>query len=288
MLALLIFTCKFCQKIRKNVVIKFYKICINYYPLDKLQKGGVCMDKKFFSKTSNFFRKEGFYVILFVCLCVVATVAAVTSRTAKPKNPPVVSDTAINDTKTTGSGLIAEEPKVDYPNAMQVQETTKPSTNTGITVPKTGTAAVSKPVDTAFAKPVEGTLARAYSEDPVWSDSTETWRPNFGMDIKADLGKDVVAVLDGKVETVGDSSLGYGKEVVINHQNGLKTVYSNLDPNILVAAGKTVKKGEKIGKVGNTTLRSGYEKYGSHLHFAVLKGKDYVDPVKYIKYDAAK
>ncbi len=248
------------------------------------------MDKKFFSKTSNFLKKEGFYVILFICLCIVATVAAVTSRTAKPKNPPVVNDTAINDSKNTGTGLITEEPTVDYPGATQVKETTKPNTsaNTGITVPKNGAATVSKTVDTNFAKPVEGTLARAYSEDPVWSDSTETWRPNFGIDIKADLGKDVAAALDGKVEEVGESKLGYGREVVINHQNGLKTVYSNLDSNVLVTKGKAVKKGEKIGKVGNTTNRTGYEKYGSHLHFAVLKGKDYVDPARYIKYDAAK
>jgi murein DD-endopeptidase MepM/ murein hydrolase activator NlpD len=248
------------------------------------------MDKKFFSKTSNFFRKEGFYVILFVCLCVVATVAAVTSRTAKPDNPPAVNDTTKDNTQTTDVGLVDEEPSIDYPGALQVSDKNKAnnSANSGITVPKAGTVAVAKPVDTTFAKPVEGTLARAYSEDPVWSDSTETWRPNFGIDIKADLGKDVVAVLDGKVEEVGESKLGYGKEVVINHQNGLKTVYSNLDQNILVTKGKTVKKGEKIGKVGNTTLRTGYESYGSHLHFAVLKGKDYVDPAKYIKYDAAK
>lgn len=237
------------------------------------------MDKKLFSKTSNFFKKEGFYVILFVCLCIVATVAAVTSRTVKPNNKPsVVNDQAVEDTKT--SGLIAEEPSVDYPGALQVK---KP--NTGITVPNNGAAAVASTVDTKFAKPVEGTLARAYSEDPVWSDTTETFRPNFGIDIKADLGKDVMAALDGKVEEVGDSKEGYGLQVVINHQNGLKTVYSNLDPNGLVSKGKTVKKGEKIGKVGNTTLRTSYEKYGSHLHFAVLKGKDYVDPAKYIKYD---
>jgi murein DD-endopeptidase MepM/ murein hydrolase activator NlpD len=249
------------------------------------------MDKKFFSKTSNFFKKEGFYVILFVCLCIVATVAAVTSRTAKPKNPSVVNEQAKTETKPTGTGLVAEEPKVDYPNAMQVNKDgtkTNTSTNTGITVPKTGTAAVTNSVDTKFVKPVDGTLARAYSEDPVWSDTTETYRPNFGIDIKAELGKDVVSVLEGKVEEVGDSKQGYGIEVVINHQNGLKTVYSNLDPNGLVAKGKTVKKGEKIGKVGNTTLRTSYEKYGSHLHFAVLKGKDYVDPAKYVKYDAAK
>jgi septal ring factor EnvC (AmiA/AmiB activator) len=246
------------------------------------------MDKKFFNKTSSFFRKEGFYVILFICLCIVATVAAVTSRTAKPKEPSVVNDTAVNDSKTTGSGLVAEEPSTDYPNAIQVKENTKTNTDTGITVPKTGTAAVSKTVDTKFTKPVEGTLARAYSEDPVWSDSTNSWRPIFGYIIKADLGKDVVAALDGKIESVGESSKGFGTEVVIDHQNGLKTVYGNLDANVLVTKGKAVKKGEKLGKVGNTTNRSAYESYGSHLYFAVKKGNDYVDPAKYVKYEAAK
>ncbi|ERI89459.1 peptidase, M23 family [Clostridiales bacterium oral taxon 876 str. F0540] len=242
------------------------------------------MDKKLFSKTSNFFKKEGFYVILFVCLCIVATVAAVTSRTAKKAVKPPVAQEQANNTKPTG--VIAEEPTVDYPGALQVKKpNTTTNANNNVNVPKTGTAAVSSSVDTKFAKPVEGTLARAYSEDPVWSDTTETYRPNFGIDIKADLGKDVFAALDGKVEEVGDSKEGYGKQVVINHQNGLKTVYANLDPSITVTKGQTVKKGAKIGKVGNTTLRTSYEKYGSHLHFAVLKGKDYVDPAKYIKYD---
>jgi murein DD-endopeptidase MepM/ murein hydrolase activator NlpD len=239
------------------------------------------MDKKLFSKTSNFFKKEGFYVILFVCLCIVATVAAVTSRNAKStKKPPVAQEQTSNEANKQ-TALIEDQPRNDYPNALEVNK----NTNTGITVPNSGAAAVTSSVDTKFAKPVDGILARAYSEDPVWSDTTETYRPNFGLDIKADLGKDVYAVLDGKVEEVGDSKEGYGIQVVINHQNGLKTVYANLDPNSTVAKGKTIKKGEKIGKVGNTSLRTSYEKYGSHLHFAVMQGKEYVDPAKYIKYD---
>lgn len=239
------------------------------------------MDKKLFSKTSNFFKKEGFYVILFVCLCIVATVAAVTTKTAKSnKKPPVAQEQTKNTSKETA--LVDDQMKSGYNNALQVKDDSK----TGTTASNKGAAAVASSVDTTFAKPVEGTLARAYSEDPVWSDTTETYRPNFGMDIKADLGKDVFAVLDGKVEEVGDSKEGYGLQVVINHQNGLKTIYSNLDPNGIITKGKTVKKGEKIGKVGNTTLRTSYEKYGSHLHFAVMKGNDYVDPAKYIKYSA--
>ncbi|MCM8709743.1 M23 family metallopeptidase [Clostridium sp. SYSU_GA19001] len=246
------------------------------------------MDKKFFSKTSNFFRKEGFYVILFVCLCVVATVAAVTSRSAKsPVKPPEVQEEAKVDTK--GSAVAVQQPTEEINNALQVKDSTKSTTNTAskTTTSSTSnskTAAVSKSVDTNFAKPVEGTLARAYSEDPVWSDSTETYRPNFGIDIKADLGKEVVAVLDGKVVEVGENEDGYGKQVVIDHQNGLKTVYANLDSNIPVTVGKTVKKGTVIGKIGNTSLRTSHETYGSHLHFEVFKGNEQVDPAKYVKY----
>jgi len=41
------------------------------------------MDKKANKKTLNFFKKEGFYVILFVCLWLVATVAAITAKKNK-------------------------------------------------------------------------------------------------------------------------------------------------------------------------------------------------------------
>jgi len=258
------------------------------------------MDKKNFNKMSNFFKKEGFYVVLFVCLCVVATVAAVTSKSNKtPVKPPVVQESA-KDAK--GSEIVAQEANEEYDNALQVKKNTVPSkstvdnTQTNNTKTKTSTnktsAAVSKTVDTKFANPVEGTLARAYSEDPVWSDSTSTYRPVLGIDIKTDLGKEVVAALDGKVLEVGEGE--YGKYVAIYHQNGLTTVYANLDPDIKVSKDKSVKKGEVIGKVGNTSLRSGYEKYGSHLHFEVVKGKDItknenkVDPAKYVKYTLSK
>lgn len=252
------------------------------------------MDKKFFNKTSNFFKREGFYVILFVCLCVVAAVAAVTSRSTKsPVKPPVVQDEAkAGDPK--GSAIVAEQPTEEINNAMQVKKN-NPSTSTTAksnTQTKTASTAVSKAVDTSFAKPVEGTLARAYSEDPVWSDSTNSYRPVLGIDIKAELGKEVVAALDGKVLEVGEGE--YGKYVAIYHQNGLTTVYANLDPGIKAAKNQSVKKGDVIGKVGNTSLRTGYEKYGSHLHFEVVKGKDItkddnkVNPAKYVKYTTSK
>ena len=44
----------------------------------RLQKGGVDMNSNNSDKVKNFFRKEGFYFVLFICLCVIATVAVFT------------------------------------------------------------------------------------------------------------------------------------------------------------------------------------------------------------------
>ena len=244
------------------------------------ENGGVHMDKKIFNKSSNFFKREGFYVILFVCLCVVAAVAAVTAKNSiKLKNTPISQNNLTEQKNGSSTTNVAQEPSVEYENALQV----KKNNRANISVPKNGSTGVVAATDTSFVKPVNGTIARQFSSEPVYWDSTNSYRPNFGIDIKTDLGEPVVAVLNGKVEKVS-STTENGVEIVIDHQNGLKTVYSNLDAKVLVTQGQTVKKGEKIGVVGNTTLNAAYEKYGDHLHFEVLKSKQSVDPLKYIKY----
>lgn len=240
------------------------------------------MDKKFFNKILNFFKKEGFYVILFVCLCVVATVAVFTAKNNKhTDNTPVQQNNVSQQKSSKEVAKAGNEPSLNYDNALQVKKGSKSETTTS--KDEANSKGVSNSVSTSFQKPVEGSLARAYSEDPVYWDSTGSYRPNLGYDIKSELGKPVVAVMDGKVEEV-NSATQDGVQIVINHQNGLKTVYSNLDPKVKVTKGQSVAKGTTIGTVGKTTLRSAYEKYGNHLHFGILKGKDFVDPAKYLKY----
>lgn len=134
-----------------------------------------------------------------------------------------------------------------------------------------------------FIKPVEGILARGYSEEPVFWKSTNSYRPNFGVDIKSEIGKPVVAVMDGKIESIETEDVD-GVQIVINHQNGLKTIYSNLDPKLSVSKDQIVKRGTKLGSVGKSTIRASYETYGDHLHFAVLKNGEFVNPSKYIQY----
>ncbi|MCI1945318.1 M23 family metallopeptidase [Clostridium luticellarii] len=239
------------------------------------------MDKKFSNKAANFFKKEGFYVILFICLCIVATVALLTARNNKNQSAELQKqrNEAIEQKQVKQTAKADKNSSTSYDNALQVKKAGQANAN----AQKETSKEVSNSMSTSFQKPVEGVIARGFSEDPVYWDSTGTYRPNLGYDIQTDLGKPVFAAMDGKVEAVNTATQD-GVEIILDHQNGLKTVYSNLDPNVKVSVGKIVKKGTVIGIVGKTTLRSAYEKYGNHLHFAVIKGKEFADPGKYIKY----
>lgn len=253
------------------------------------------MDKKANNKTLNFFKKEGFYVILFVCLCIVATVATITTNNNKK----------LSSKQQANAGDVLKEQEKEYQGALQVKEKDADKTTVLKAVPNikkvttdnlTTTAPVSKTVDTKFEKPVaNGLLAREYSKEvsPIMWKTDGTYRTNLGIDIQAKLGEPVVAVLDGIVKEVGtDVEEQKGKMVIIDHQNGLFTKYSNLDEKILVKKGDKVTKKQQIAIVGNTSLNSYKEDYGSHLHFNVLKLKpddstkyEKIDPTRYVKYD---
>ena len=86
-------------------------------------------------------------------------------------------------------------------------------------------------------------------------------RMHNGLDLKVNIGDTIVAAFDGKVRIVKYERRGYGKYVVIRHDNGLETVYGHLSKQ-LVEENQLVKAGEVIG-LGDNTGRS----TGSHLHF---------------------
>ena len=86
-------------------------------------------------------------------------------------------------------------------------------------------------------------------------------RMHNGLDLKVNIGDTIVAAFDGKVRIVKYERRGYGKYVVIRHDNGLETVYGHLSKQ-LVEENQLVKAGEVIGLGGNTGRST-----CSHLHF---------------------
>ena len=86
-------------------------------------------------------------------------------------------------------------------------------------------------------------------------------RMHKGLDIKVYVGDTIRAAWSGKVRIVKYEAAGYGKYVVIQHYNGLETIYAHMSKQ-LVREGETVRAGEPIGLGGNTGRST-----GSHLHF---------------------
>lgn len=105
-------------------------------------------------------------------------------------------------------------------------------------------------------------------------------KPNVmhnGIDIGAPRGTNVLAAADGVVLVAGWYG-GYGNCVVIDHGDGIWTVYGHmLDDSLKVSVGDRVVAGTIIGQVGTTGKSTGY-----HLHFEVRKDGEAVDPLPYL------
>ena len=116
---------------------------------------------------------------------------------------------------------------------------------------------------------------------PIWGAPTSYfgWRDwgdfHRGLDIGAPYGAPVQAVKDGVV--VGAEYLGsYGNMILIDHLDGLQTVYAHLS-GFNVDVGQEVVQGDVVGWVGMT----GYTT-GPHLHFEVRAGGEFVDPLGFL------
>lgn len=100
---------------------------------------------------------------------------------------------------------------------------------------------------------------------------------NDGINIKAVKGSEVRAAESGVVAYVGNELKGYGNLVIIKHSSGWITAYAHLD-NFSVTRAQQVKKSEVIGTIGMTGNVD-----SAQLYFGLRKGRDALNPLKYIK-----
>jgi murein DD-endopeptidase MepM/ murein hydrolase activator NlpD len=111
----------------------------------------------------------------------------------------------------------------------------------------------------------------------ISSEQGQRWgRFHKGIDIARPSNRTIKAADNGKVVSAGYDG-GYGNKIVIDHQNGLRTVYAHLD-SIGVSVGQTVSQGSAIGVMGSTGNSTGV-----HLHFEVYKNGALQNPSNYLK-----
>ncbi len=122
--------------------------------------------------------------------------------------------------------------------------------------------------------PVLGRITSSFGEreDPFNGEGAF----HSGIDISAEFGEAVRATADGVVEVASMAS-GYGREVVVNHGNGIQTLYGHLS-GFAVTSGQQVSRGQVIGYVGMSGRTT-----GPHLHYEVRIHSTPVNPYRYLR-----
>ena len=99
---------------------------------------------------------------------------------------------------------------------------------------------------------------------------------NKGINIQASAGTDILATRGGRVVFYAGNFGNYGKTIIIDHGDGLRSVYSRI-AEIFVQPGQTVQRGALVGRVGNS-LRD----KNNYLHFEIRKGALAQNPLFYL------
>lgn len=250
--------------------------------------------KSFGDKLEAFFAGKGFYIVLFLCVAVIGVsawsmLAGNGADVDTGESDPTLSEPIGDEGEDIPTGL------VQYP---VVNESAQPTPSAAASAPdmtgeepaqeqpaSSGETAQEpeQPAQAApdyFIWPVNGEIENAYSMTALTYNSTmRDWRTHDGLDIAAELGAQVKAAASGTVSRVYEDDM-LGTTIVISHGNGLESLYANLASAPPVSEGQSVSVGQIIGSVGDTALCETGEV--SHLHFAMSKDGESVDPTDYM------
>ena len=123
--------------------------------------------------------------------------------------------------------------------------------------------------------PVQGRITGSFGEriDPFSGEGAF----HRGVDISSEIGTRIIAPADGVV-TFSDLMHGYGRAVMIDHGNGISTLYGHMSA-FAVSPGQLVHRGDTVGYVGSSGRST-----GPHLHYEVRIFNTPVNPHKYLRF----
>ncbi|MDR5659705.1 peptidoglycan DD-metalloendopeptidase family protein [Serpentinicella sp. ANB-PHB4] len=272
--------------------------------------------KKTTESTYSFLDKQGFYIILLVCICIVGVAAIWSSR--EPEDDFYFSESDWNDfednynrpdvTLVENHEDDGEQDQAVMGNESREETDEKEDEQKDENVEKSVDASVeaedeTEPDETEpdeeeqaqaeeetqwihsvgnynMTLPVMGTLGMHFAEDELVEHRTlNHWATHKGIDLHAEEGTPVRAALEGEViEVVTDQLMGI--TITLQHDENLLTRYSNLSTPKMVAVGDHVEKGQVISGVGTTASIKKVE--GPLLHFQVVYDTRPVDPQIYL------
>ena len=214
----------------------------------------------------------GFYGTLAVCLTIVGVCGwlLLSDRQEPAEETPVTPQVPVSQPVKMPERVV--ETPVETLKPAPVEETPEPE--------PADTTPVAAEAPRLTVDPLQGEVLTAFSmEELVYNPALGDWRTHDGVDIAAPAGSAVLAACGGTVASVEEDPL-LGTTVVLDHGDGYRTTYANLEAEPDVTAGETVNAGAVIGTVGSTAAA---EADTPHLHFAVSREGKAVNPQEFLE-----
>ena len=214
-----------------------------------------------YKRIRSILKGKGYYIVLLLCTVAVGVTGYFL---LKGKESTLPNETEASVSSDSSSEASEERPAANVA-ATQGSEATQLPTEQATSL--------------RLKKPVSGETVVSFAADHLaYNGTTRDWRTHEGIDITATVGEDVLAAASGTVYSIyEDESLGM--TVVVQHEGGYRTHYSNLDPQVAVNVGDRVLAGDVLGSVGNT---AGIETAtAAHIHFALYENNIPLDPTAY-------
>ncbi len=212
--------------------------------------------RKAYQRYDRMMEKQGFYIVLGVCVLIIVVSAVVTFSQRREAQTPVV----VERVEPAGGNQEAQTLQEALIASQGAQRTAVP------TVPPL-----------AFMQPVSGVTIRFYSVDePQYFEQSHAWQVHCGIDLQTDYGTPVKASAAGQVLRVGqDGEMGLCVE--LSHADGYSTYYAGLSSADYIRAGDPVHQGQVIAHTGNGVLAEAGD--APHLHFEVRRHGAAIDPL---------
>lgn len=233
-------------------------------------------------------KKDRVAATIMLCFCLIALTSIFTIKASIDKisnsanNLPVAQEAPTKQTdaeeippaedETTGSDTVASQEEDDTAEEASAEIPTVDSRETD-----SDASQYLCPMDMEIAE-----VAKSYSMDMVIYNMTlDQYMTHPGIDIEGPMKSGVKAIADGTVTDIYEDD-AYGTTIVITHEGGIVSKYSNLETGKLIEKGDPVTKGQQISTIGQTALYESMDK--CHLHFELYKDGELVNPTEYIPF----
>lgn len=227
-------------------------------------------------KKKRLLEKDGFYLVLFVCICLVAIGGVWFTKNS-------VDNLASRNGFLDNQNKITKNDEEGEIHLIQKDEKSVPTTtNSKEKLDKVKENKVEKKDEIKNKINYLGEkVTRKYSEkEPSYSNTLDVWEIHKALDVKAKKGSKVRSLTNGKVIDIFKDDK-HGVSVKVESKEKISVIYSNLDSKVLVKKGQSINDGDIIGKVGSTTNVESLD--DSHVHVVATKNGKVINPMKLIK-----